>query len=37
VFLIAASAVQALLGDGRFALGNRLPAPNLRFVNQAAA
>jgi putative oxidoreductase len=37
VFLIAASAVQALLGDGRFALGNRLTAPNLRFVNQAAA
>jgi putative oxidoreductase len=36
-FLLAASAVQALLGDGRFALGNRLSAPNLRFVNQAAA
>jgi putative oxidoreductase len=30
VFLIAASAVQALLGDGRYALGNRLPAPYLR-------
>lgn len=30
VFLIAASLVQALLGDGRFALGNLLPALNLR-------
>lgn len=30
VFLIVASLVQALLGDGRFALGTLLPAPNLR-------
>jgi putative oxidoreductase len=29
VFLIAASLVLALLGDGRFALGNRFPALNL--------
>jgi putative oxidoreductase len=29
VFLIAASFVLALLGDGRFALGTRIPAPNL--------
>lgn len=29
-FLAAAAAVQALLGDGRLALGNLLPAPNLR-------
>jgi len=31
VFLIAASLVQALLGDGRYALANRLRAPNLRL------
>ena len=31
VFLIAASLVQALLGDGRYALGNRIAAPNLRL------
>lgn len=30
VFLIAASIVQALLGDGRFALGNRLSARKLQ-------
>jgi putative oxidoreductase len=29
-FLIVASLVQALLGDGRFALANLLPAPILR-------
>ena len=34
VFLIAASIVQALLGDGRYALGNRLPAPILRLKTQ---
>jgi putative oxidoreductase len=37
VFLIAASVVQALLGDGRFALGNRVPALNLRLTNQAVS
>jgi putative oxidoreductase len=37
VFLIAASAVQALLGDGRFSLGNRVAAPNLRLTNQAVS
>jgi putative oxidoreductase len=31
VFLIAASLVQALLGDGRYALANRIAAPNLRL------
>ena len=30
LFLIAASVVQALLGEGRYALGNRLSAPYLR-------
>jgi putative oxidoreductase len=33
-FLIAASLVQALLGDGRYALANRLPALNLRAATQ---
>jgi putative oxidoreductase len=37
VFLIAASVVQALLGDGRFALGNRVPALNLRLTNHAVS
>ena len=32
VFLIVASLVQALLGDGRFALGKLLPAPHLRVM-----
>src|SRR5919106_6265341 len=32
VFLIVASLVQALLGDGRFALGKLLPAPHLRLM-----
>ena len=31
LFLIAASLVQALLGDGRYALGNRILAPTLRL------
>ena len=35
VFLIAASAVQALLGDGHYALANRFPALNLRLASQA--
>jgi putative oxidoreductase len=34
MFLLAASAVQALLGDGRYALGNWLSAPNLRLEVQ---
>ena len=34
-FLIAASVVLALLGDGRYALGNRLAAPNLRFGTES--
>ena len=34
-FLIAASLVQALLGEGRYALANRLPALNLRAATQA--
>jgi putative oxidoreductase len=34
-FLIAASLVQALLGDGGYALANRLPALNLRAATQA--
>ena len=34
VFLIAASLVQALLGDGRFALGHLVPAPILRLRSQ---
>ncbi|MGQ0546906.1 MAG: DoxX family protein [Betaproteobacteria bacterium] len=33
-FLTTAAVVQALLGDGRFALGNLLPAPNLRIRTQ---
>ncbi len=36
-FLIVASLVQALLGNGRFALENRVPAFNLRLGNQAAS
>jgi putative oxidoreductase len=32
VFLIVASLVQALLGDGRYALANALPARNLQAV-----
>ena len=35
VFLIAASLAQALLGDGRYALANRIPALNLRVATQA--
>jgi putative oxidoreductase len=35
VFLIIASFVQALLGDGRFALANVLPAPILRAREQS--
>jgi putative oxidoreductase len=35
VFLIVASLVQALLGDGRFALANVLPASNLRLRVQS--
>ena len=35
VFLIAASLAQALLGDGRYALANRLPALNLRVAREA--
>jgi putative oxidoreductase len=35
VFLIVASLVQALLGDGRFALANVLPAPILRVREQS--
>jgi putative oxidoreductase len=35
VFLIVASLVQALLGDGRFALASLLPAPNLRLRVQS--
>jgi putative oxidoreductase len=35
VFLIAASLVQALLGDGRFALGSRVPALDLRLRTQS--
>jgi putative oxidoreductase len=35
VFLIVASLVQALLGDGRFALANLLAAPNLRLKAQS--
>jgi putative oxidoreductase len=37
VFLIAASLVQALLGDGRYALANRIPALNLRLATQAVS
>lgn len=32
VFLIAASLVQAMLGDGRYALANAFSAPNLQEV-----
>lgn len=35
VFLIVVSLVQALLGDGRYALGNTLAAPNLRARTQS--
>jgi putative oxidoreductase len=35
VFLIAASVVMALLGDGRYALANRAAAPNLRLTTQS--
>jgi putative oxidoreductase len=35
VFLIAASVVLALLGDGRYALGSRPTAPNLRVSTQS--
>ena len=35
LFLIAASLVQALLGDGRYALANRIPALNLRVAGEA--
>jgi len=35
VFLISASFAQALLGDGRYALANRLRAPNLRLAGEA--
>jgi putative oxidoreductase len=35
LFLIVASLVQALRGDGRYALGNLLPAPNLRLRVQS--
>ena len=37
VFLIAASLVQALLGDGRYALANRVPALKLRLTAQAVS
>ncbi len=33
VFLIAASLVQALLGDGRYALGNRIAGTHLAAAN----
>jgi len=36
-FLIAASLVQTLLGDGRYALANRLRAPNLRLAAEAVS
>jgi putative oxidoreductase len=35
VFLIAASVVMALLGDGRYALASRGAAPNLRLTTQS--
>src|SRR5512145_2949490 len=35
VFLIAASLVLALLGDGRFSFGSRFVAPNLRLTTQS--
>jgi hypothetical protein len=34
---MVASIVQALLGDGRYALANRLPALNLRLAGQAVS
>jgi putative oxidoreductase len=37
VFLIAASLVQPLLGDGRYALANRFPALNLRVATHAVS
>ena len=37
VFLMVASLVQTLLGDGRYALANRLPALNLRLTSQAVS
>jgi putative oxidoreductase len=37
VFLIGASLAQALLGDGRYALANRLRAPNLRLALEAVS
>jgi len=37
VFLMAASLVQVLLGDGRYALANRIPALNLRLTGQAVS
>ena len=37
VFLMVASVVQALLGGGRYALANRLPALNLRLASQAVS
>jgi putative oxidoreductase len=36
-FLIIASLVQALLGDGRYALANGLRAPNLRLAGEAVS
>lgn len=35
VFLVLVSFVAALLGDGRYALGNRIVAPNLRVQTQS--
>jgi len=35
VFLIAASLVAALLGDGKYAVGNQFVAPNLRLSTQS--
>jgi putative oxidoreductase len=35
VFLIAASLVATLLGDGKYAVGNRFVAPNLRLTTQS--
>ena len=34
VFLIVVSVVQAMLGDGRYALGSRIPAPYLHLKTQ---
>lgn len=36
-FLAVAAVAQALLGDGRYALGNLLPAPNLRLRTQSTS